>query len=109
MTVDSEARARATTSSGVRRGPQPPNEDALERLQQIHGQVAGLIQTVQEERYCIDILTQVTAVRAALNGVGLSLLGRHLDHCVTDAIREGEDRGAEVVDELMSALKRASF
>ena len=64
---------------------------------------------VEEERYCVDILTQVSAVRAALNGVGLSLLGPHLDHCVTGAIREGEEKGAVVVEELMGALKRASF
>ena len=104
-----DSTTRAASGNGVRRGPQPLNEDALKRLQRIQGQVNGLIKMVQEERYCIDILTQVTAVRAALNGVGMSLLGRHLDHCVTDAIRAGEDRGAEVVDELMTALKRASF
>ena len=107
--VIADSKTKAASSAGVRRGPQPPNEDALKRLQRIQGQVAGLIRMVHEERYCIDILTQVTAVRAALNGVGLSLLGRHLDHCVTDAIREGEGRGADVVEELMSALKRASF
>ena len=100
---------RTDGAADTRRGPASPNEDALKRLRRIQGQVAGLIKMVEEERYCIDILTQVSAVRAALNGVGMSLLGRHLDHCVTDAIREGEARGAEVVDELVTTLKRASF
>ena len=101
--------ARTDEAADARRGPASPNDDALKRLRRIQGQVTGLIKMVEEERYCIDIITQVSAVRAALNGVGISLLGRHLDHCVTDAIREGEERGAQVVDELLTTLKRASF
>ena len=104
-----ESETRVASVATGRRGARSPNEDAIRRLQLIHGQVAGIIKMVQDERYSIDILTQVTAVRAALNGVGLSLLGRHLDHSVSEAIREGEERGAEVVGELMAALKRASF
>lgn len=71
----------------------------LKRLKRIEGQVRGLQKMVDEERYCIDILTQVSATTAALDGVALEVLEDHVRHCV----REGGD---EKVDELMAALAR---
>jgi CsoR family transcriptional regulator, copper-sensing transcriptional repressor len=69
------------------------------RLKRIEGQVRGLQNMIEEERYCIDILTQVSATRAALDGVALGVMEDHVRHCV----REGGD---EKVDELMGAVGR---
>ncbi len=96
--------------TGTPRGPHPADETALRRLRSIAGQLAGIRRMVEEERYCIDILTQVSAVRAALNALGLHVLKRHLDHCVADAAHD--DGGTElprVVDELMVVLARTSI
>jgi DNA-binding FrmR family transcriptional regulator len=71
----------------------------LKRLKRIEGQVRGLQNMIEEERYCIDILTQVSATRAALDGVALGVMKDHVRHCV----REGGD---EKVDELMGAVER---
>jgi len=71
----------------------------LKRLKRIEGQVRGLQNMIEEERYCIDILTQVSATRAALDGVALGVMADHVRHCV----REGGD---EKVDELMGAVER---
>lgn len=76
------------------------HKDALvKRLKRIEGQVRGLQKMIEEERYCIDVLTQVSAVTAALDGVGLRVMEDHVRHCV----RAGGD---EKVDELMRALER---
>ena len=94
----------------MRSGPHPADQAALRRLRSIEGQLAGIRRMVEEERYCIDILTQVSAVRAALNALGLHVLKRHLDHCVADAARN--DSGEELprlVDELMAVLARTSI
>jgi DNA-binding FrmR family transcriptional regulator len=71
----------------------------LKRLKRIEGQVRGLQNMVDEERYCIDILTQISATRAALDGVALGVMEDHVRHCVRDG-------GDEKVDELMGALGR---
>jgi CsoR family transcriptional regulator, copper-sensing transcriptional repressor len=71
----------------------------LKRLKRIEGQVRGLQSMIEEERYCIDILTQVSAARAALDSVALGVMEDHVRHCV----REGGD---EKVDELMGAVER---
>lgn len=74
------------------------------RLARIEGQVRGIRRMVDEDRYCIDILTQVTAVKAALDKVALALLDTHVSHCVVDAVRLG--KGDEKVRELTSAIGR---
>jgi len=71
----------------------------LRRLKRIEGQVRGLQTMIEEERYCIDVLTQVSATRAALDGVALGVMEDHVRHCV----REGGD---EKVGELMGAVER---
>ena len=92
-----------------RRGPHPADAMALRRLRSIEGQIAGIRRMVAEERYCLDILTQVSAARAALNALGLHVLKRHLDHCVADAVRNDRERLPDVVDELMAVLARSSI
>jgi DNA-binding FrmR family transcriptional regulator len=74
------------------------------RLSRIEGQVRGIERMVDEDRYCIDILTQVNAVKAAIDKVALSLLEDHVDHCVADALRAGE--GEEKLHELTAAIGR---
>ncbi|HEY1456514.1 MAG TPA: metal-sensitive transcriptional regulator [Candidatus Dormibacteraeota bacterium] len=74
------------------------------RLQRIEGQVRGIRKMVEEDRYCIDVLTQVGAARAALESVALLLLADHTEHCVAEAIRAGD--GAAKVTELTGAVER---
>ena len=95
--------------AGERRGPHPADATALRRLRSIEGQLAGIRRMVAEERYCIDILTQISAVRAALNALGLHVLKRHLEHCVADAARDDGEELPRVVDELMAVLARTSI
>lgn len=64
-------------------------EKVKNRLRRISGQIGGIERMVDEERYCIDILTQISALTSALQGVAVGLLDDHLKHCVTDAVREG--------------------
>jgi CsoR family transcriptional regulator, copper-sensing transcriptional repressor len=75
----------------------------LKRLARIEGQVRGVSRMVEEERYCIDVLTQIGAIEAALDKVALGLIDDHTRHCVMDA--EGGEQ-AEKVDELVAALGR---
>jgi DNA-binding FrmR family transcriptional regulator len=80
------------------------NRDAvLRRLRRIEGQVRGVERMVEENRYCIDVVTQVTAIQAALDKVALELLSDHAAKCVLGA---SEDKQAERTEELMSAVRR---
>jgi DNA-binding FrmR family transcriptional regulator len=81
---------------------------ALTRLRRIEGQVRGLQRMVEEERYCADVLTQVSSVQEALRGVGRALLHNHLKYCATTAIRSGDPAQAEAMyDELMDLMYRS--
>lgn len=81
----------------------------LARLRRIEGQVRGLVRMVEEERYCVDILTQIRAARAALRRVEESVLRDHVEHCVGQAIRSGDPEEQRVkVDELLGVLARFS-
>ena len=85
--------------------PYSMNKKALEdRLRRIEGQVRGLQRMVDEDKYCIDILTQVNSVVAALRAVGFGLLDGHVRHCVKESIEQGN--GDEKVEELMAAVGR---
>jgi CsoR family transcriptional regulator, copper-sensing transcriptional repressor len=66
-------------------------DDYLKRLRRIEGQVRGLQRMIEEDKYCIDILTQVSAATKALESVALGLLEEHLSHCVTQAVAQGAD------------------
>jgi DNA-binding FrmR family transcriptional regulator len=74
------------------------------RLRRIEGQVRGIQKMVEEDRYCIDVLTQVNATRAALESVALQLLADHTEHCVAEAIRSGS--GTKKLRELNEAVQR---
>src|SRR5206468_12491848 len=81
------------------------NKDAiLKRLRRIEGQVRGLSRMVENDEYCIDVVTQVNAAQAALRSVSLGLIDDHVRHCVRDSIRE--DGGDEKVEELVAAVAR---
>ena len=75
----------------------------MTRLSRIEGQVRGIRAMVEDDRYCVDILTQVSAIQAALNGFNKELLARHIKTCVSEDIREGNE---EAVDELCDLLKK---
>jgi CsoR family transcriptional regulator, copper-sensing transcriptional repressor len=78
-------------------------ERVLNRLRRISGQVGGVERMVADERYCIDILTQVSAIQAALDKVSLALLDDHARHCVVGATEENRD---ELTEEMMEAVGR---
>ena len=78
----------------------------LKRLRRIEGQVRGLQRMVEEEQYCIDILTQVSAATKALQSFSLELLEEHLGHCVVDAARKGGPEAQEKVREASDAIAR---
>jgi DNA-binding FrmR family transcriptional regulator len=81
------------------------NEKAVrDRLRRIEGQVRGLQRMVEEEAYCIDILTQLSSVQAALRAVGMGLLDDHVRHCVRESIEQGS--GDAKIEELMAAVGR---
>jgi CsoR family transcriptional regulator, copper-sensing transcriptional repressor len=80
--------------------------DYLIRLRRIEGQVRGLQRMVEEDKYCIDILTQVAAATKALQSVALGLLEEHLSHCVVDAVAEGGDTATDKVREASEAIAR---
>lgn len=78
-------------------------KDLIKRLNRIEGQIRGIKNMVEEERYCVDILNQVSAVQAALNGFNKELLANHIHSCVVEDIRAGK---AEAVDELCETIKK---
>jgi DNA-binding FrmR family transcriptional regulator len=81
-------------------------EQHLARLRRIEGQARGLQKMVQEEKYCIDILTQVSAMTSALQSVALGLLDEHLNHCVVRAAAEGGDEADQKIKEASQASAR---
>jgi len=81
-------------------------DDYLKRLRRIEGQIRGLQRMVSEDKYCIDILTQVSAATKALQAVAIGLLEDHLGHCVADAIAEGGDSASAKITEASEAVAR---
>jgi DNA-binding FrmR family transcriptional regulator len=79
----------------------------LNRLRRIEGQVRGIERMVEEERYCIDILTQISAATTALDSVGLKILAEHVQSCVAGALAAGDQKAAQVKsEELLAAVER---
>jgi len=89
---------------------QPRSKDEkqaiVNRLKRIEGQVRGIQKMVEEDRYCVDILVQISAIQSALKQTGYTITERHMKHCVSDSIKNGE--GQEAIDELMTVLKQFS-
>lgn len=81
-------------------------DDYLKRLRRIEGQARGLQRMVEEEQYCIDILTQVSAMTKALRAVSLGLLEEHLSHCVVDAAAKGGPEADAKIKEASDAIAR---
>lgn len=86
----------------------PTKTDVLKRLGKIEGQIRGLSRMVEGDRYCIDVVTQIAAVRAALKRVEQAVLKDHVGHCVAHAMHAGDEAERHAkIDELMSVLARA--
>jgi DNA-binding FrmR family transcriptional regulator len=95
MTTKTEARTRGYTTT---------KEQLRTRLKRIEGQVRGIEGMVEDDRYCIDVITQISAVQAALDKVALGLLDGHARHCIVEG--HGEGSPEELGDELMAAVGR---
>ena len=107
MTKHEPAPAGATAGKHAE-GVDPAIKDAnLKRLRRIEGQVRGLQKMVEDDRYCIDVLTQVASVTKALQGVAMGLLDEHLRHCVSGAITAGDPgESARLIGEATNAIER---
>ncbi|HLR66838.1 MAG TPA: metal-sensing transcriptional repressor [Virgibacillus sp.] len=81
-------------------------QSVINRLKRIEGQVRGIQRMIEEDRYCIDILVQISAINAALKKVGYSVTERHMKHCVNHALKEGE--GDSAIEELLEVMKHFS-
>jgi DNA-binding FrmR family transcriptional regulator len=99
MTTDT-----TTPSAAPTRGYSADKERVANRLRRIEGQIRGIERMVTEDRYCIDVVTQISAVQAALDKVALALLDDHARHCVVGGAADGDP--AELTDELMAAVAR---
>ena len=93
----------ATTDSAPQRGYTATKDQLLKRLKRVEGQVRGVQNMVDEDRYCIDVLTQISAVQAALDKVALGLMDDHARHCVIDGPADLKD---ERTEELVAAVAR---
>ena len=88
------------------RGYTMDKDDYLKRLRRVEGQIRGISRMVDEDTYCIDILTQVSAATKALQAVSLGLLEDHVGHCVVDAARESDEAGQAKIEEATAAIAR---
>jgi len=91
---------------GTKRGYTMSKDDYLKRLRRIEGQVRGIQQMIEDDRYCIDVLTQISSVSAALQGVSVGLLDEHLRHCVVEAAEHGGAEADEKLSEASEAVAR---
>ena len=92
---------------GVTPGYHADKQQIVNKLRRVEGQVRGLQRLIEEDTYCIDVLTQLAAVSKALQGIGLNLLDEHLQHCVAGAAASGEgERTEELVHEATRAVER---
>ena len=96
----------ATESEGVVHGYTMDKDNYLKRLRRIEGQVRGLQRMIDEDTYCIDILTQVSAVTKALQSVAVGLLDQHVRHCVSNAAADDPDEAGRMVTEATRAIER---
>lgn len=88
------------------RGYTMDKDDYLKRLRRIEGQVRGLQRLIDEDTYCIDILTQISAVTKALQSVAVGLLDEHVRHCVRDASADDSERADAMIEEAINAIER---
>jgi len=88
------------------RGYVDDKQALMRRLSRIEGQVRGVRGMVEDEAYCIDVITQLAAITRALDGVSLKLLEDHTGHCVRDALEQGGDDADEKLDEVIAVVQR---
>ncbi|HEX9178704.1 metal-sensitive transcriptional regulator [Mycobacterium sp.] len=81
-------------------------DDYAKRLRRIEGQVRGIAKMIDDDKYCIDVLTQISAVNSALQAVALGLLDEHLNHCVTNAVAAGGEEADAKLAEASAAIAR---
>jgi len=81
-------------------------DDLLRRLRRVEGQVRGLQQMIEDDRYCIDVLTQISAATKALQSVALGLLDDHMRHCVAAAVQQGGPEAEQKLNEATAAVER---
>jgi DNA-binding FrmR family transcriptional regulator len=81
-------------------------DNYAKRLRRIEGQVRGIAKMIEDEKYCIDVLTQISAVNSALQSVALGLLDEHLGHCVSHAVAEGGSEADKKLAEASAAIAR---
>lgn len=81
-------------------------DDYLKRLRRIEGQVRGIQRMVDEDQYCIDVLTQISSINKAMQAVAVGLLNEHLHHCVANAMAEGGDVADAKIAEAVAAIER---
>jgi DNA-binding FrmR family transcriptional regulator len=81
-------------------------DNYAKRMRRIEGQVRGIARMIDEDKYCIDVLTQISAVNSALRSVALNLLDEHLSHCVTRAVADGGDEADDKLAEASAAIAR---
>ncbi|WP_436231939.1 metal-sensitive transcriptional regulator [Cellulomonas cellasea] len=98
--------ARRTPTEDPLHGYIQDKDDYLKRLRRVEGQVRGIARMVEDETYCIDVLTQIAAVTKALQAVSIGLVEDHLGHCVVNAARESPEAGAAKVREASEAIAR---
>lgn len=104
-----DAQPNARRAPGTRAHPLAPRGHAdtaalAKRLNRIEGQVRGIARMIDEDRYCVDILTQVAAVQSALDALARKLLEHHLHGCVTQAVQSGD--GAHAIDEALAVIRK---
>jgi DNA-binding FrmR family transcriptional regulator len=86
--------------------PRADKAALVKRLNRVQGQVRGIARMVEEDRYCVDVLIQIAAVRSALDAVAKNLLGEHAHHCVQSAVKAGD--GDRAIDELLEVVEAFS-
>jgi DNA-binding FrmR family transcriptional regulator len=96
-TAGRAARPAGAADGAPRHGYSPRKDEYLKRLRRVEGQVRGISRMVDEDQYCIDVLTQVAAATKALHAVSLGLLEDHLGHCVAEAARQSRDAGDDTL------------
>jgi len=111
MTKDPEMEAANSTqnadaTSDVGHGYISDKKKYLARLKRIEGQARGIHRMIDEEQYCIDILTQISALTKSIEGVALGLLDDHMEHCVVDAAKVGGEEGDRKMKEASEAIAR---
>jgi DNA-binding FrmR family transcriptional regulator len=98
---DDEGRKAVAVDAGIKQGN-------LTRLRRVEGQVRGLQKMIDEDRYCADILTQISSVQEALRSVSRELMRNHLKHCASSAIRAGDAEAEAMYDELVDMIYKSS-